>query len=90
MDSVNSPSHYVIKPGLEVIDVREALLAKMREAHIVVQYEDIDDWSRAWEYITRGFFKNGLEDFEKGAYYLDRLIQRQKERHDERLRQAKT
>lgn len=90
MDSVNSPNHYVIKPGLEVIDVREALLTKLRESRIHVDYEDIDDWSRSWEYITRGFFKNGLEDFEKASYYLNRLINRQRERHDERVRQAKT
>lgn len=89
-DFVNSPKHYVIKPGLEVIDVREALLKKMHEAHLSIPYEDIDDWSRAWEYITRAFFKNNLEDFQKGGYYLNRLIKRLEERRDERLRQAKT
>ena len=66
-DNVNSPKHYMLKPGLEVKDVREAILEKLMKEGIVVPYVDIDDWSRAWEYLTRCFFKNGAEDIEKSS-----------------------
>jgi hypothetical protein len=78
-DNVNSPVHYVIAPGLEVIDVREALLEKLDFHYSDVpglkpKSFQIDCWSRAWEYLTRIFFKNGLEDAKKAMYYLDTLI----------------
>lgn len=79
-DPVNSPSHYVLAPGLEVIDIREMILEKLQAHGIVVPYTDIDDWSRTWEYITRMWFKNGVEDASKAKYYLDRLVDRMKER----------
>ena len=78
IDNVNKPSHYEIKDGLEVIDVREALLEKMEALNLPPT--DVDDWSRAWEYITRGFFKNELEDFDKADYYLKRLRERMRKR----------
>jgi hypothetical protein len=81
-DPVNSPSHYVISPGLEVIDVREFILKKIEAEGIVVPLTDIDDWSRAWEYLTRMWFKNGCEDAYKAEYYLDRLVTRMRERED--------
>ena len=80
-DNVNSPKHYIIKDGLEVMDVREALLMKLDVEGIVVPAVDIDDWSRAWEYLTRCFFKNGAEDIEKSQYYINRMVERIKDRN---------
>jgi len=79
-DNVNSPKHYLIKDGLEVMDVREALLTKLDKENIVIPAVDIDDWSRAWEYLTRAFFKNGAEDIEKAEYYIKRMTKRIQER----------
>jgi hypothetical protein len=81
-DNVNSPKHYILKPGLEVKDVREAILSKLQTEGIVVPYVDIDDWSRAWEYLTRCFFKNGAEDIEKAQYYINRMVQRIEDRSE--------
>ena len=69
-DPVNKPSHYQIMPGVEVYDVRMALMAKIEGA----SHEQVDDWSRAWEYLTRMWGKNGLEDAKKARWYLDKLI----------------
>ena len=72
-DNINNPSHYQIMPGVEVIDVRRALLDKIPDG---ATYNAIDEWSRAWEYLTRGWAKNGLEDFKKAQVYLGWLIER--------------
>lgn len=71
-DNVHSPSHYQILPGVEVYDVREAILSKTEGLHPC----EVDDWSRAWEYLTRMWGKNGLEDAKKAKWYLEKLIQR--------------
>lgn len=71
-DTVKSPNHYVLRDGLEVWDVRDALLEKM-EGKITLK--QADSWSRAWEYLTRAFLKNGKEDLMKTRQYLDRLIE---------------
>jgi len=75
-DYVNSPPHYMITDDIEVIDVRHALLEKMNQLVIdgKLTAVEIDYWSRAWEYLTRCFFKNGLEDAGKCEAYLLRLI----------------
>lgn len=80
VDMVNAPPHYVIKPGLEWIDIREALAQKIMKEGIVLPYEDYSDWDRALEYIVRGPWKNGIEDYSKGRFYLNRLINRMEER----------
>lgn len=71
-DMVNSPKHYEILPGVEVYDVREAILKK----HPQLEPNVVDDWSRSWEYLTRMFGKNGLEDAKKSKWYLEKLIER--------------
>ena len=39
--------------------------------------EQVDDWSRAWEYLTRMFMKNNpLEDAQKSKWYLLKLIEK--------------
>lgn len=73
VDMVNSPSHYALLPGVEVIDVRDALFAKMPTD---VPYDVVDCWSRSWEYLTRMWGKNGLEDAKKARFYLDRMIEK--------------
>jgi len=71
-DMVNKPPHYQLLPGVEVYDVRHALLEKQSHA----TFGQIDDWSRSWEYLTRMWQKNGLEDAKKARWYLDKLIER--------------
>lgn len=71
VDMVNAPPHYQIMPGVEVIDVRKALMDKIPSN---VPFHQADDWSRSWEYITRMWGKNGLEDAKKARFYLNRLI----------------
>ncbi len=72
-DSVKAPNHYQLWPGVEVIDVRKALLNKMALAGWT-HYQS-DCWSRSWEYLTRAMAKNGLEDLEKSLTYLTWLIE---------------
>jgi hypothetical protein len=72
-DQINNPSHYQIMPGVEVIHVRRALLDKIPEG---TNLNAVDEWSRSWEYLTRGWSKNGLEDFKKAQVYLGWLIER--------------
>lgn len=79
-DMVNSPKHYILAPGLEVKDVREAICNKLQVEGIVVPYADFSDWERAWEYLTRAWFKNGKEDIEKAQFYIDRLVTRMQNR----------
>jgi hypothetical protein len=72
-DVVNKPSHYQLLPGVEVIDVRDAIFAKMPAD---VPHDVADCWSRSWEYLTRMWGKNGLEDAKKARFYLDRMIKK--------------
>jgi hypothetical protein len=72
-DQVNNPSHYQIMTGVEVIDVRRALIDKIPAG---ANLNAVDEWSRAWEYLTRAWSKNGLEDFKKAQVYLGWLIER--------------
>lgn len=71
-DMINSPPHYQILPGVEVYDVRMAILEKVDG----VSAQQIDDWSRAWEYLTRMWQKNGVEDAKKARWYLNKLIEK--------------
>jgi len=70
-DMVYQPTHYQLLEGVEVKDVREAILNNITEK---VSYTVIDDWSRAWEYLTRMWGKNGLEDARKARVYLNWMI----------------
>jgi len=75
-DMVNNPSHYQLLPGVEVKDVREAILNNI---DYDVPYIQIDMYSRSWEYLTRMWGKNGLEDAKKARVYLDWLIEKMEE-----------
>lgn len=78
-DAVNSPSHYMLLPGVEVIDVRRAILDKIESSRSdddsCPTYYQVDCWSRSWEYLTRCWAKNGLEDLKKSLKYLEWLIE---------------
>ena len=72
-DIINNPAHYQVLPGVEVIDVRRALINRMPTD---TDLNAVDEWSRAWEYLTRMWGKGGLEDAKKARVYLDWLITR--------------
>lgn len=72
-DNIENPSHYQILPGVEVINVRRALIDKIPSG---TDLNAVDEWSRAWEYLTRMWGKNGLEDAKKARVYLNWLIER--------------
>lgn len=78
-DTVNNPKHYQLMQGVEVINVRDAILNKLPAN---VPYKQIDSWSRSWEYLTRMWEKGKLEDAKKAKWYLERLIN-QMEEHEE-------
>lgn len=84
VDMVNSPPHYIIRPGLEWIEVREALAQKLQREGIVLPYEDFSDWDRGLEYLVRAPFKNKLEDLQKVLFYVTRLVERMEKRGEYR------
>lgn len=73
VDMVNHPPHYQLLPGVEVYDVRVALLKKIPED---TPFNQVSDWDRATEYLMRMWNKNKnkLEDAKKARWYLDKLI----------------
>lgn len=79
VDMVNAPPHYVIKEGLEWIDIRLALAQKLYSEGVDMPFADFSDWDRALEYLVRAPFKNGREDIEKAKFYIDRLLDRLKD-----------
>ena len=72
-DAVENPEHYCLMPGIEVRHIRRAIMDNMPPN---IPYDQVDDWSRAWEYVTRMWGKNGLEDAKKGYKYLGWLIEK--------------
>lgn len=77
-DPVTAPRHYQLLPGVQVIDVRKAILDKLSTRPLDTRkpsYYQVDCWSRAWEYLTRCWGKNELEDLEKSLTYLTWLIE---------------
>lgn len=63
-DNVTRPAHYA-RTTLEPIQLIDALELGYYEGNVV-------------KYVCRHTHKNGLEDLEKAAWYLDRLIARRK------------
>jgi len=74
LDPVSNPAHYQLLPGVEVIDVRERLLQQFANTERTFTLEQVDAWSRAWEYLTRCPSKNGLENARKALNYLHRMV----------------
>lgn len=63
-DLVHSPSHYR-QGSMEVYDAITGMGLSYTEGAIV-------------KYVARWKYKNGLQDLEKARWYLDRLIQEQR------------
>lgn len=77
-DNVNKPSHYMLFPehSIEVKDVMEAVLNKLDnlEEDQQISTYGASCWKEATQYILRGFFKNGKEDFKKAVFYLNEVV----------------
>lgn len=64
---VSHPNHYISETGLEVIDVVEAFTFDLKGI-------EATDTGNILKYICRWSKKNGLQDLEKAAWYLNHLI----------------
>lgn len=73
-DVVSNPKHYQVLPGVEVIDIRRALLEKIDALKRQPSSFAVNCWDRALEYTIRAWEKNGVEDLKKAAFYLDKCI----------------
>lgn len=65
---VSHPSHYQSETGLEVIDVIEAFTFDLKGI-------EATDTGNIIKYICRWKAKNGLQDLNKAAWYLQHLIE---------------
>lgn len=75
-ETVNHPSHYQSKAGLEVIDIIKAFTADL-------EGEEAFCTGNVIKYICRWKSKNGVEDLKKAKWYLDRLIKQVEENESE-------
>lgn len=80
-DPVSKPKHYQLLPGVEVIDVLDALCDKLDNSTLLYNKE-VSYYTQAMGYFMRAMDKNGLQDFEKGVWYMQRLIKNIKERQN--------
>ena len=65
VDNVNHPSHYL--GNVEVIDyIEDKLTSEQFEGYLV---------GNVIKYLSRYQKKNGLEDLQKGRWYLNKLIE---------------
>ena len=63
-DNVNHPKHYKSKSGLEVIDIIDDFVPDPGSYYL----------GNIIKYILRYQKKGGVEDLEKGRWYLNKLI----------------
>ena len=68
-ETVNRPSHYQSKSGLEAIDVIEAFCDGLNGIEAFCT-------GNALKYLCRWKSKNGIEDLKKAQWYINRLIER--------------
>ena len=73
-DAVKQPSHYMLKPGLEVRDVLELLVNKIHVSGVGLNLFT-SDYVQMMQYLMRFMDKNGKQDLEKARWYLDKLIE---------------
>lgn len=66
-DSVNHPSHYISKSGLETIDVLRSFTEGLNGIEAVCT-------GNALKYLCRWKHKNGVEDLRKAVWYINYLI----------------
>ena len=77
-DAVKQPSHYMLKPGLEVRDVLELLASKIANSTEYpwdTKHLFTSDYVQMMQYLMRFMEKNGKQDLEKARWYLDKLIE---------------
>lgn len=70
---VNHPNHYQSASGLEAIDVIAAMTDGLNGIEAC-------DTGNALKYLMRWKKKNGIQDLEKAAWYINDLIKRLKEK----------
>jgi len=89
-DTVNKPKHYMLfspeeigmrsadDKGIEVRDVIEKLVNKVREGHAIPFWKEAPlfeaDYVQMMQYVMRYMDKNGVEDLKKARWYLDKMI----------------
>lgn len=89
-DTVNKPKHYMLfspeeigmrsadDKGIEVRDVIEKLVNKVREGHAIPFWKEAPlfeaDYVQMMQYVMRFMDKNGVEDLKKARWYLDKMI----------------
>ena len=72
VDNVNHPNHYL--GNVEVIDyIEDKLTTDQFEGYLV---------GNVIKYISRYQKKNGIEDLQKGRWYLDKLIKVMEENNE--------
>lgn len=74
-DNVNKPKHYMLfeEHNIEVRDVITKLVEKINQSEFNKPMVE-SDYVQCMQYLMRFMSKNGIEDLEKAAWYLDRLI----------------
>lgn len=70
---VSHPSHYQSETGLEVIDVIEAFTSELKGI-------EATDTGNVLKYMCRWNSKNGLQDLNKAAWYLQHLIEHEEKK----------
>ena len=65
---VSHPNHYEIKPGVEVIDIIEAVTKDMKGV-------EATDTANIIKYACRWKKKNGIQDLEKLIWYATHLVE---------------
>ena len=72
---VSHPNHYEIKPGVEVIDIIEAVTKDMKGV-------EATDTANIIKYACRWKKKNGIQDLEKLIWYATHLVGHLKKKMD--------
>lgn len=78
-DIVNKPKHYMLfeEHDIEVRDVLTVLAGKISKSQFNKPMVE-SDYVQMMQYLFRFMEKNGVEDLEKGRWYLDKLIDKTK------------
>lgn len=71
-DMVHNPKHYQVLPGVEVTDIRCAILTRMESKQYPLPA--VCAWSEAIAYLLRFDQKNGVEDLKKARQHLNLAI----------------
>ena len=74
IDLVNKPPHYQLLPGVEVIDVLDALCKKIDNSDTSLSSNQVSYYTQAVGYLMRFMDKNGKQDVEKAVWYLTRML----------------